>query len=158
MTEMLVYCGLRERSFGTQEPYLQRLFLREARRHDFTEQAQHFLVAQRSLIALESHAQHLCLALRTIVVDRVTILVLGNPGLARQARALADEFMNLRIDGVDAIAQLIEPRTRRALRRFAGHGSENACRKHALDGTDALEHTRRNRRVGIDERIRQLAA
>ena len=74
MTEMLEYRGLCECSFRPQESDLQRLFLGETCRHDFAEQAQHFLVAQGPLVAFQRHAQHLRLALGTIVVDRVPIL------------------------------------------------------------------------------------
>ncbi len=53
MAEVLEHRRLRERALGAEKPDLQRLLLRQARRHDFAEQAQDFLVAQRTLVALE---------------------------------------------------------------------------------------------------------
>ena len=86
VAEVLERGGLRERALGPEVADLERLFLREAGGHDLAEQPQDFLGAQRTLVPLARHAQHLRLALGPVVVDRVPVGVLGDAGLARQAR------------------------------------------------------------------------
>src|SRR3982751_186411 len=66
MAEMLEHGLLRESAFRSKECDLQRLFLCQAGRHDFAEQASDLLVAQRSLVAFDSLTQHLRLSLRSI--------------------------------------------------------------------------------------------
>jgi hypothetical protein len=56
-----------------------------------------------ALVALQGHAQHLRLALRTVEVDRVPIGVLGNAHLLSQARALIDQLLQLLINAVDLL-------------------------------------------------------
>ena len=68
---MLEHRGLGERAFGPEECHFERLLLREAGRHDFAEQARDFLVAQRSLVALQRHAQHFSFALRPVEIHRL---------------------------------------------------------------------------------------
>ena len=85
VAEVLERGGLRERALGPEVADLERLFLREAGRHDLAEQPQDFLGAQRTLVPLARHAQHLRLALGPVEVDRVAVGVLGDADLAREA-------------------------------------------------------------------------
>ena len=85
VAEVLERRGLRERAFGPEETHLERLLLREAGGHDLAEQAQDFFGAQRTLVPLARHAQHLRLALGPVEVDRVAVGVLGDAGLRGRA-------------------------------------------------------------------------
>ena len=84
VAEVLERGGLRERALGPEVTDLERLFLREAGGHDLAEQPQDFLGAQRTLVPLARHAQHLRLALGPVEVDRVAVGVLGDADLARE--------------------------------------------------------------------------
>ncbi len=90
---------------GPRKADLERLFLREAGRHDFAEQAQDFFGAQRALVPLAGHAQHLRFALRPVEIDGVAVGVLGDADLAREARAVVEQLVDARIHGVDFTAQ-----------------------------------------------------
>ncbi len=90
---------------GPRKADLERLFLREAGGHDFAEQAQDFFGAQRTLVALAGHAQHLRLALRPVEIDGVAIGMLGDADLAREPRAVVEQLVDARIHGVDFTAQ-----------------------------------------------------
>ena len=102
---------------GTQEGHLQRFLLGEAGRHDFAKQTDDFLVAQRSLVALERHAQHFGLALRPIVVHGLARSRLGYAHQLGEARAFIQQSMNARVDGIDAVANIAQTRARRRRRR-----------------------------------------
>jgi len=105
MAEVLERRGLGEGALGAEEADLERLFLREAGGHDFAEQPQDFFRAQRPLVPVARHAQHLGFALGSIEIDRVTVGVLGHPDLARELRALVEQRVNARIDRIDLPAQ-----------------------------------------------------
>ena len=105
VAEVLEHGGLRERALGPEEADLQRLFLREAGGHDLAEQPQDFFVAQRTLVALARHAQHLRFALGAVEIDGVAVGVLGDADLPRELRALVEQRVDLRVDGVDLRAQ-----------------------------------------------------
>jgi hypothetical protein len=98
---MLERRGLRERAFGTQEADLEGLLLREARRHDFAEEPQDLLGAQRTLVPVACHAQHLRLAFGPVEVDGMPVRVLRDSDLARQARAIVEQAVDLRVHRVD---------------------------------------------------------
>ena len=105
MAEMLERGGLRERALGPEITHLERLFLREAGGHDLAEQPQDFLGAQRTLVPLARHAQHLRLALGAVEVDGVAVGVLGDADLARELRAVVEQRVDARIHAVDLRAQ-----------------------------------------------------
>src|SRR5690606_22364018 len=97
---------LAEGPLRTKETDLERLLLRQAGGHDLAEQAHHFLVAERALVAVDHAAEDLRLALRPVVVHRRGQLALGATDLAGITGALADQFLDRAIDGVDAPAHL----------------------------------------------------
>src|ERR1700691_1647878 len=108
MAEVLEHGRLRKSALGAEKGDLERLFLRQARRHDFAEQAHDLFVPQRSRIALERPAQHLRLALGAVEIDRVAVAVFGYACLLCQTRALVDERVQLLIDRIDPRAQARE--------------------------------------------------
>ena len=108
--------GLRERALGPEVADLERLFLREAGGHDLAEQAQDFLGAQRTLVPLARHAQHLRLALRAVEIDGVAVGVLGDADLAREARAVVEQLVDARIHGVDLARAALRGRAAAASR------------------------------------------
>jgi hypothetical protein len=125
MTEVLVHRRLRKCPFGTQEPDLQRLFLREAGRHDLAEQTHDLFVAQRALrprrrIALEHETQHFGLALRPVEIDQFACAAFGYADGARKPRPLVEQRMQLAVDVVDATADPGDVLLRRGA--FAGGG------------------------------------
>src|ERR1700722_14690816 len=105
---MLQHRRLRERALGPQESDLERLLLRQAGGHDFAKQPRDFFVAQRPLIALERQAQNLGFPLGAIEIDRLARCGLGNADQLGEARALIEQRMNSRIDGIDAVADVPE--------------------------------------------------
>ncbi len=103
---------LRKRALRAEERYLERLLLRETRRHDLAEKPHDLRVRKRPAlpaVALQRHAQHLCLALGPIEIDRVTRRVLRDADLLRKLGPLIDQLVQLRIDVVDADANPFEP-------------------------------------------------
>ena len=98
---------LGERAFGAKKGNGQRRFKRETGRHDFAEQAGHFLIGQRALVPLQHVLQHLCLALRAVMNVRAAFrFVLSN--LDRKTRTIADQLQQLLIQRVDARSQVIK--------------------------------------------------
>ena len=83
---------------------LERLLLGQARGHDLAKQARNLLITQRPLVALQGPAQHLGLTLGPVEVDGVAVAVLGDAGLLGQPRALADQFLQVLIERIDARA------------------------------------------------------
>ena len=61
-----------------------------------------------SWLRSQRHAQHLRLALGTVEIDGVAGRVLGDADLLREPGALVDQRVELRIDAVDALADLLE--------------------------------------------------
>ena len=115
--------GLRERALGPEETHLERLLLREAGGHDFAEQAQDFFGAQRTLVPLARHAQHLRFAFGPVVVHRVPVDVLGDADLPGELRAIVEQCVDFRVHAVDLRAQTGERvgtlcRTRRLASAF----------------------------------------
>jgi hypothetical protein len=70
VAEVLQHGRLRERAFRSQVRDLQRLLLREAGRHELTEQPHHLFVAQRSVVAFHNFAQDLRFPLGAIEICR----------------------------------------------------------------------------------------
>ena len=101
----------------TEEGHLERLLLREARRHDFPEEPQNLLVAQWTLVAGQGFAQHFSFTLRTVEVDRASRGSFGDADSLRVARPLADQLVDARIDRVDPRADLLERGSRSSYRR-----------------------------------------
>src|SRR5438552_205487 len=101
MAEMSQDRCLCEGALGSEERHLQRLLLREACWHDLAEEAQDFLVPQRTRVALTGHAEHLGLTLGPIEVDSPTLAGLGNTNPLRQTRAVIDQLMDLLVDRID---------------------------------------------------------
>ena len=96
VAEVLEHRLLRERAFGTEERDLERLLLRQARRHDLAEQPHDLFVAQRPLVALERLAQHLRFALRLVEVGGARALRerFDSPTCcANRARSLSSSWM-----------------------------------------------------------------
>src|ERR1700689_1966984 len=93
--------GLRKSAFRSQKGDFERVLVCKTGGHDFPEQPQHLLVAQRALIALERHAQHLGLALRLVEINRMPRVGLRYPDELRKLRALVDERVDFLIDRVD---------------------------------------------------------
>ena len=105
VAEVLVDRLLRVRAFRPEEADLQRLLLGQAGRHDLAEQPHQHFVVERAVVAIDDPAQHLRLALRTVVVDRRRELALGLADLVGELRAFGDQLLDLAIDAVDALAQ-----------------------------------------------------
>jgi hypothetical protein len=82
-----------------------RLLLGQAGRHDLAEQPQDLLVAQRTLVPLARHAQHLRLAFRAVEIHGVAVGVLGHAHLARETRAFVQQPVDARVDVIDFRAQ-----------------------------------------------------
>ncbi len=101
MTEVREHRGLRERAFRSQERDLQRLLLRQARGHDLPEQPQQILGAQRPVVALLDHAQYLRFTLGTIEINGGAGSALGDAHLLGEPAAIAQQLLQLLIDGVD---------------------------------------------------------
>ncbi len=112
MTEVLQHRLLRERAFRPEERHLEWFLLGEARRHDLAEQPHDLLVRERPArlaVAVDRQPQDLRLAFWTIEIHRVPGRVLGNADLSGEARPLADEFVNPRVDGIDEVAHFRDP-------------------------------------------------
>ena len=105
---MLENGGLRERPLGAEKADFQGFLLGQAGRHDLAEQAQHFLVAHRSFVALEDLAQNLGLALRPVILDRGAQLTLGDAHLLCDPSAFVDQRLQALIDLVNAFADLLK--------------------------------------------------
>jgi len=108
MAEMLEHRLLRERAFGSEECHLERLLLRQARRHDLAEQAHDLFVLERPLVALDHLTQHLRFALGPIELGGALRLLLGDADLLGQPGALVQELVDTFVDAVDARANRIE--------------------------------------------------
>ena len=100
---------------------------------------QDFLGAQRTLVPLARHAQHLRLAFRAVEVHGVAVGVFGNPGLARQPRAVVEQLVDTGIHAVDLGAQLFE--------RQACVDSSRRCLAPEPDFFLTLRHRRPSRRA-----------
>ncbi len=111
VAEMLHRSGLGERPLRAKIGNLERLFQRQAGRHDFAEQTRHFFVAQRSAIAFHDSPEHRSFALRTIEYRHLAFSQRGHldPGhFLGTAGTLADQFQNLLIEAVDTDAKRLE--------------------------------------------------
>src|SRR6185503_7017834 len=122
VTEVLEDGRLRERAFGAEISDLQRLLLREARRHELAKQPHHLLVAQRPVVAVDDLAQHLRLALRAVVLDGL-LQPFEDADFLGQPRTLGDQRLNSLVDGVDLAAQ------RRERVAVADRHGRRECRK-----------------------------
>ena len=108
MAEMLVHRLFAEGAFRPQKADLERVFLRQAGRHDFAEQPHHLGVGQRAVVAVHHHAQHVRLALGSVVVDCRQPLTLHPGHFLRAPGALGDQLLDLAVDAVDAFAHLAQ--------------------------------------------------
>ncbi|MCY1418425.1 hypothetical protein D9M71_339840 [compost metagenome] len=111
MTEMLERRGLGEGAFRPQVGDLERLLERQAGGHDFAEQPRHFLVVQRTLVALHDVLEDPGLSLGA-VEDRLFALGQGSHLHAGHvlgaASTLTDQLEDLLVEAIDAQAQRLE--------------------------------------------------
>ena len=100
--------------------------------------AQDFLGAQRTLVPVARHAQHLRLALGAVEVDGVAVGVLGDADLAGELRAVVEQAVDARIDGVYLLAQRVEVRRSGPALRYAFRAHFFALRLTATAALDCL--------------------
>ena len=104
MTEMLGCRRLREGAERPEEGDAQRVFQRQAGRHDLAEEEGDALVGQRALVEILDAAQHLGLALRAIHVAGLAVAGLDLAHVLGASGALVEQRQQLCIDGIDLVA------------------------------------------------------
>lgn len=95
-------------SFRAKERNSQRLFSREASRHQGTKQMGHIHVIERAFIRIDDMAKHFSLAFRPVEAARLTERLLGSCDLDGNSGTLIDQLQHFLIDSIDSIAQLLQ--------------------------------------------------
>ncbi|MNN39382.1 hypothetical protein D3C81_1534160 [compost metagenome] len=111
MTEVLHRCGLGKGTLRPQIGDFERLFKGQAGGHDFAEQAGHFFVAQRPLVALHHALEHLRLALGPVEHRRLAFSQgrgLDPRHFLRAAGTITDQLEDFLVEAVNAHPQRLE--------------------------------------------------